>query len=114
MTLRHRRLFGVLVVGFGLIVLSALVSSPVTDALPNLFAGGVVLFVASRIVRAFGFERTLSTATAVALGVGGIIAVYEGLSTLTGTAPLPSVALAGEVALLVGLGLFVYDRQFVR
>lgn len=114
MRTRQQWLVGVVLVGLGLLALSAVVDSPVTDAAPNLYAGLVVLVVAVRLVQAFGPDRTISTAAAVGLAVGGLIAIYEGLSVLAGATVSGDVVLAGDVALLIGLGLFVYDLQFVR
>lgn len=107
-------LVGVLGVGVLLLALSAIMDSAVTDAAPNLYAGVVVLVVAVRLVQAFGAERAISTVTAVALGVGGLVVFYEGVASLAGTQVAPNLALAGDVALMVGLGLFVYDARFVR
>lgn len=114
MVTRRTVLVGVLLVGILLLALSALVDSPVTDAAPNLYAGLVVLVVAVRLVQAFGPERAISTATAVALAVGGCVVLYEGVSVLVESAVAPRIALAGDIALLLGFGLFVYDAQFVR
>lgn len=107
-------LVGVLAVGVALLALSAVVDSPVTDAAPNVYAGLVVLVVAVRLVQVFGPSRTISTATAVALAVGGFVVLYEGVSALVGIAVPTSIALAGDVALLLGFGLFVYDVRYVR
>jgi hypothetical protein len=112
--LQRRDALGVLLVEFGLIALSAVVQSPVTDAAPNLFAGTVVVVVAWKLVERFGVDRTLSTVTAPALAIGGLVAIYEGISVLLQIGVPRGVAVAGELVLLVGLVLFVYDWQFVR
>lgn len=94
----------------GLVALSVAVDSPATDAAPNVFAGAFVVVVAWLVVRADGLGRPLSVATAAALAIGGLGAVYEGAVDLGALPAGRQAILATEVVLLVGLGLFLYDR----
>lgn len=106
----QRRLVPILAVWVGLFALSAVVESPVTDAAPMLFGGLVVLAVATGIVRLAGTAQPTFLLAGVCLLVGGLSFVYAGLAT-AGVVPAPgALGRVGDVAFVVGLVVFAYDR----
>ncbi|WP_435361075.1 hypothetical protein [Haloarchaeobius sp. DFWS5] len=100
----------VLAVGVVLLAASAVFDSPATDAAPTLFGGLVVLGFAAWLLQ-FGTALRTLFAAGVALLIGGVLLLYDGLATLTVVPAFAGLGLVGDLALLVGFGLFIYDRR---
>jgi hypothetical protein len=93
----------------GLVGLSLLVDAPAAAAAPNLAGGLVVLGVTALIARAEPVTRPRTSALLVLFGVGGLGLWYVGLADLGLLRRVVSLELVTDVALLLGLGLFVLD-----
>ncbi len=108
---RDRVLFyGVILVGVGLIALSLVVAHPVAQAAPDLYAAGVLSVLAAVLLSRHGRSDLLVLAAAGPLLVGAAGVCYDGLTTLGVFPPVAGVVLVADVAIIVGLGLFVYER----
>ena len=100
---------GALVVVLGLVGLSLLVDSPVARAAPNLAGGLLVLGVVGLIARAEPLTRPLTAALLVSFLVGGLGLLYIGAVALGLLENVTVLQLGTDLALLVGLALFIWD-----
>lgn len=101
---------GALVVVLVLVAGSLVIDSPAARAAPNLAGGLLVIAVAGLLGRAEPLRRGRTLAVVLAFVVGGLGLWYVGLAALGVVDRLLSIQVVTDVALLVGLGLFVWDR----
>lgn len=100
---------GALVVVLVLVAASLVIDSPIARAAPNLAGGLIVIAVAGLLGHVEPLTRVRTLAVVLAFAVGGLGLWYVGLAALGVVERLLSVQVVTDVALLVGLGLFVWD-----
>ena len=108
---RARVLFyTVILVGVGLIAFSFAVDHPAAAAAPDLYAGVVLATLAVILVIRGETSEPLMLVAAIALFVGAVGVVYDGLVTLALVPTVEGLDLAANLGLLLGMGLFIYER----
>lgn len=103
--------YGVILVGVALIALSFVVTHPAAQAAPDLYAGTVLLVLAAVLGRQYGRSEPVMLAAAGAMVVGAAGVSYTGLATLSLVPTIAGAALVGDLGIIVGMGLFLYERM---